>query len=372
MSRFLLACGGTGGHLAPGIALAEALEARGHDCRLLISTKQVDSRLCRKYPHLRVEVMPGTGFSLSPVRFARFISSQARAINFAAQVIQRFRPDGVVGFGGFTTAAVALAARAARVRVALHEANRVPGRAIRLAGPLARRVYLPPGVRGGAFRQAVVRHCGVPVRREFARVPAARARTAFGLDPAGRVLLVLGGSQGARALNEWATAALPELARSGIQVVCVTGPGQGREGVQEVAGPGVRAVFLPFCDDMPALLSAADLVVSRAGAGSIAELTRLHVPAILVPFPHAADNHQVFNARFFEQQGGGFVVEQRFLAELSREVVEVMNNSWLLRQFAQNLRRMDRDDAASFMAGDLERMLAPAPAEVVQEEVATA
>jgi UDP-N-acetylglucosamine--N-acetylmuramyl-(pentapeptide) pyrophosphoryl-undecaprenol N-acetylglucosamine transferase len=128
------------------------------------------------------------------------------------------------------------------------------------------------------------------------------------------------------------------------------------------AGEGrtVRAVFLPFCDDMATLLSTADLVVSRAGAGSIAELTRLRVPAILVPFPHAADNHQVHNARFFEQQGGGFVLEQRFVADLTREVIEVMGNDWLLHQFAHNLQRMDRDDAASFMAADLEQLLRPA------------
>jgi UDP-N-acetylglucosamine--N-acetylmuramyl-(pentapeptide) pyrophosphoryl-undecaprenol N-acetylglucosamine transferase len=116
----------------------------------------------------------------------------------------------------------------------------------------------------------------------------------------------------------------------------------------------VRAVFMPFCDDMATLLSAAHLVVSRAGAGTIAELVRMNVPALLVPFPHAADHHQEANARFFEQQGGGFTIGQGFIGDLTREVIEVLFNDWLMQQFRHNLRRMDRADPAGFMANDLE------------------
>jgi len=359
--RFLLACGGTGGHLSPGIALAETLTARGHHCTLLISSKQIDSRLGKKYAGLDFVRMPGTGFSIHPVRFARFVSSQASAITFSTRLLRRLRPDFVIGFGGFTTAAVAYAARALGVPVALHEANRVPGRAIRFAGAIAHRVYLPPGVRPGRLRASVVRHCGLPVRRELVRLPRARARAALGLNPEGRTLVVLGGSQGARPLNDWVKSALPQFAQDGIQVVCVTGPqGGAAAGTLEHHGRderAVRTVFMPFCDDMATLLSAADLVVSRSGAGTIAELVRMHVPAILVPFPQAADNHQEANARFFEQQGGGFVVMQPYLADLAREVREVMANDWLLSKFRQNLHRLDRDDPAEIIADDLAREL---------------
>lgn len=367
MSRFLLACGGTGGHLSPGIALAEELGARGNEVSLLISKKKVDARLGSKYPHLKFDCVPGKGFSMHPARFPGFVASQVQGMVFARNAVKRLLPDFVIGFGGFTTVAVAMAARMARVPVALHEANRVPGRAIRLAGAFSRRVYLPLGVKRSGLSTAAVRHCGLPVRREFVRTSRIRARVEIGLDPGTSTLVVLGGSQGASALNEWASGNLTALARESIQMVVVTGTDKGAAGT--VSNPGVdgrtiKTIYMPFCDDMPQLLSAADLVVSRAGAGTIAELTRMRVPGILVPFPSAADDHQRHNARFFEQQGGGFALDQDFIGDLAREVAEVLANEWLLQQFRNNLQRLDRDDAARFIADDIERLIRTGPAQV--------
>ena len=147
MSRFLITCGGTGGHLSPGISLAEGLLERGHEVTLLISMKKVDSRLIEKYPNLRFERMPGSGFSWNPVRMARFATSQLAALRFCIAMARAERPVVVVGFGGFTCAPAALAGRMHRIPVALHEANRVPGLAIRFLGRLAERLYLPLGIR---------------------------------------------------------------------------------------------------------------------------------------------------------------------------------------------------------------------------------
>jgi UDP-N-acetylglucosamine--N-acetylmuramyl-(pentapeptide) pyrophosphoryl-undecaprenol N-acetylglucosamine transferase len=152
------------------------------------------------------------------------------------------------------------------------------------------------------------------------------------------------------------------LAEEDIQVYCVTGLGKGGAEVRELRGSSgqtVKAVSVPFCDDVATLLSAADLVVSRAGAGTIAELIRCTTPAILVPFPQAADNHQCANARFFEQQGGGLVVDQRYLPELDREVTDVIFNDWLLRKFRANLQRMDRANSLDLILGDLEELARP-------------
>ena len=191
------------------------------------------------------------------------------------------------------------------------------------------------------------------------RTDAAAAREALGLDKDQKVLVVLGGSQGASALNSWARSKLEALALESIQVYCVTGLGKGDSETathRSKTGEPVKSVFVPFCDRVAELLSAADLVVSRAGAGTIAELIRCEVPAILVPYPHAASDHQRANASFFERQGGGLVVEEAALGELLDEVAELAGNDWLLRQFRANLKRMDRANSLELMLADLEEM----------------
>jgi UDP-N-acetylglucosamine--N-acetylmuramyl-(pentapeptide) pyrophosphoryl-undecaprenol N-acetylglucosamine transferase len=359
MSRFLISCGGTGGHLSPGISLAEGLVARGHEATLLISMKKVDARLIEKYPHLKFERMPGSGFSWNPVRMARFASSQVAALRYCLQVVRATSPDVVVGFGGFTSAPAAAAGRIRGIPVALHEANRVPGLAIRTLGRFAERVYLPLGIRIQGVRAAATRHAGLPVRSEITRIPAAAARKALGLDPNQKVVVILGGSQGASSLNAWARSKVEALALEGIQVYCVTGLDKGAAETvthRSRKGEPVTSVFMPFCDRVGELLSSADMVVSRAGAGTLAELIRCEIPAILVPYPHAASDHQRANASFFERQGGGIVVEEAGLGTLHEEVVELAFNEWLLRQFRGNLRRMDRSNSLELMLADLEGM----------------
>jgi UDP-N-acetylglucosamine--N-acetylmuramyl-(pentapeptide) pyrophosphoryl-undecaprenol N-acetylglucosamine transferase len=362
VKKFLISCGGTGGHLSPGIALAEGLRARGHQVTLLISRKRVDARLSEKYPDLDFVRVPGTGFSWQPFKLARCLVTQVRGFAFCLRLGRQLRPDGIVGFGGFTSAPIVLAGRMLGVPVALHESNRVPGLAIRALGRLARRVYLPPGVHLDGVRAAFTRHVGLPLRREMVRLPQAAARATLGLEPNQKVLAILGGSQGASALNDWARRELPALTAEGIQVYCVTGLGKGEPEarvVQARNGAPIRVVFAPFCDRMAELLSAADLVVSRAGAGTLAELIRCVTPAILVPFPQAADDHQRANAAFFERQAAGMVVEQARLGGLHAEVLDVIFNDWLLRQFRANLQRMDRANSLDLMLDDLEEITAP-------------
>ena len=361
MSRFLISCGGTGGHLSPGIALAEGLAARRHESKLLISQKKVDARLIEKYPGLQFERVPGKGFSWRPVPLVRCLVSQIQGFRDCENLVRQWRPDAVVAFGGFTSAPLVAAAVWHGIPVALHESNRVPGLAIRLFGRVARRVYLPPGIRLTSVRASRTRHAGQPVRREIFRHAPATARAALGLSEKQKVLVVLGGSQGASVLNDWVRAQLPLFAAEGIQVYCVTGLGKGQQGVVELAsktGEPVRAIFEPFSDRVAELLSAADLVVSRAGAGTIAELVRCETPAILVPFPHAADDHQRANAAFFERQGAGIVVGQTQLANLHREVLDVIRSDWLLQKFRSNLRRMDRAQSLDLMLDDLEEIVA--------------
>jgi UDP-N-acetylglucosamine--N-acetylmuramyl-(pentapeptide) pyrophosphoryl-undecaprenol N-acetylglucosamine transferase len=371
VSNFLLSCGGTGGHLSPGIALAEGLLQRGHSVTLLISRKRVDGRLIEKYPQLHFERIPGSGFGWNPIVLGRFIVSQSSGLWACARLIRKLRPRCILGFGGFTSASVVLAGRLFRVPVALHEANRVPGRAVRVLGRISRRVYLPPGVSLPSLASDSIRYVGLPVRKEIHAIPQSEAREALGLLPEGRVLAILGGSQGASPLNDWLRRELDALLDAGIQVYCVTGLGKDIPETIErnsPAGVRVRAIFAPFCDRMAELISAADLVVSRSGAGTLSELIRCQVPSVLVPFPQAADDHQRANASWLAVKGGAVVIEQPFLASLRAEVCELLGNASQLAKMREALRQLDEADSFGLMLDDLEAIAAGRKDEHMSEE----
>lgn len=364
-ATFLLSCGGTGGHLSPGIALAEGLAARGHRAVLLISHKKVDTRLAAKYPALRFEPIPGTPFGAHPSVLGRFAVSQSKGFAAGLRLVRSLRPAGIVGFGGFTTASVILAGALHGVPVALHEANRVPGKAVRHLARFARRVWLPPGVALPGVPENKIRPAGLPVRADITRVPRAEAAARLGLDPTKKILAVFGGSQGATPLNDWARGAARDLAMLGVQLACVTGMGKGEAAFTENPGPAprltVRSAWIPFCDDVAGLLSAADLVVARAGAGSLAEFARIGSPAVLVPYPQAADDHQRANAAYFEQQGGGAVLDQRQIAQLTPLATSLILDDARLARHRAALARLAAEPALDFILDDLAAIVARRP-----------
>jgi UDP-N-acetylglucosamine--N-acetylmuramyl-(pentapeptide) pyrophosphoryl-undecaprenol N-acetylglucosamine transferase len=163
-------------------------------------------------------------------------------------------------------------------------------------------------------------------------------------------------------LNDWARRELPQLANAGIQLYCVTGLGKGVAEVMHLTASDrspVVSVFVPFCDQVAELLSAADLVIGRAGAGSIAELIRCETAAILLPYPHAADDHQRANAAWFEQQGAGLVIDQNKTVELSREVFELLRDDARRQSIRAHLHRLDHSATLKYILDDLESLTSP-------------
>lgn len=356
----LIVCGGTGGHLTPGIAMAEELTSRGFTCRLILSRKQVDARLSKKYTQLHFVAAPGVPFSRKPLGFLRFLASLFAGLWFAWRLCRRERPEAVLAFGGFMSVGFVIIGWLQGAVILLHEANRRAGRSTRVLSRLAHRVYLPEGLLLPNLRRHHMLHVGMPLRREIVHHPKEEARRQLDIPLRDRLLVVFGGSQGAEVLNHWARRNLDYLLQDNIMIYCLTGPTRATEGVIEVrSDPDTtrRIWFVPFSDQIAQLLSAADLVVSRAGAGSIAEIIACQAPAILVPYPHAADNHQEANARYLEQGGGCIVLPQTDMKRLLHEVQEVIFNDWMLHRLRENLRLLQRGSAAVVIADDLQRIL---------------
>lgn len=318
MSLILLACGGTGGHLAPGIALAERLRERGSDALLLVSRKAVDARMLARYPELRFRPGRGRGFGPSWLDRLLFAPSMFLAFLDACWVVARERPAALVCFGGFMSLGPALACRLLGIPVHLHEANLRAGKAIRLLAPIATSVHAPTSA-GLTGRNVTAG--GFPLRAEIRRLDRTTARAALGFPSKGQMVLVVGGSQGATALTRWARSAAPKLAQAGSHLLCLTGPG-GFE--QRDESNGYIAQYLPFCDRMAEAYSAADLAVSRSGAGTLAELAACHTPAVLVPYPRSADDHQTANARARESVGAAILLHESELGALDAHVLRLL------------------------------------------------
>ncbi|NCG08130.1 MAG: UDP-N-acetylglucosamine--N-acetylmuramyl-(pentapeptide) pyrophosphoryl-undecaprenol N-acetylglucosamine transferase [Verrucomicrobia bacterium] len=356
MSTILIACGGTGGHLAPGIAIAEVLMDQGHRCLLLVSRKTVDAALTKKYEH--IEFIPITGQGISGGVVARLKALGSLVFGFFAcwKTIRREAPESVLLFGGFLSAAAGMAARVCGVPVALHEANGVPGKATRYLAPNADRIYLPEGLSLKGIDPSKVCYPGYPVRREIVPRSKPEARRSLDLVVDGKLLVVIGGSQGARALNDWAEENFESLAESGISIYCVSGLKQAKTVKRfhkNRAGEMYQFTRVPFSERMAEVLSAADLVLSRAGAGSIAELTVCRRPAILIPYPHASDDHQAANALSHARAGVARVLPQDQLAELDALVRALLDNEAELAAMYAALDTLNPMNAAEEIAADL-------------------
>lgn len=359
MSKFIILCGGTGGHLAPGLAVGQALIKAGHEADFVISRKQVDSRLVAKYKDLHIIKAPGIAFSKNPAKFFTFLKELKNAVMFGKKLLEEGKYDAVVSFGGFNSLGVSLAAAWMGVPIVLHEANRKAGKATRLLGRFAKRIYVPYGVKIPRRKSGQVKYSGYPIRDEIRRIPQNEAKAAFDFAPDANILLVLGGSQGAAALNEWANENFAKLAERNVDVLCVCGQGKVKyenRSIQNSGGKVRHLKFLEFCDNMAAAMSAANVVVARAGAGTIAELARIGVPSLIVPYPFAADNHQYENAKCFEKHGGCVMLEQRNLDKLFDETMELFENTRLRESMEKNLVRVDDLNDTSKIADDLARI----------------
>ena len=304
----LIMAGGTGGHIFPGLAVAEELKARGWRVHWLGTPGSMESRIVPQHG-LPLETIDFSGVrGKGVITLALLPLNLLRAFWQALAVVRRVRPDVVIGMGGYVTFPGGVMAVAAGKPLLLHEQNSVAGMANRVLGSMADRIFTAfPGV----FKKG--HWVGNPLRAAFTRQAGPAERFAGRTGPL--KLLVVGGSLGARALNDivpQALALLPEAQRP--QVIHQSGQGVNGGQIEQLRAnyqaAGVQAELTPFIDDTAAAFAEADVIVCRAGASTVTEIAAVGAAAVFVPFPHAVDDHQSTNARFLVDAGGGWLVQQ--------------------------------------------------------------
>jgi len=355
---FLIAAGGTGGHVMPALAVARELRRRGHQPFFIGSPGGIEARL-----------VPGDGF---PLEFIRIGGLQRvgwrRSLRTLAQIppslwrswriLGRRRPSAVFSMGGYVAGPPTLAAWLRRIPIVLMEPNAVPGLTNRWLGRFAERALIHFESAAAGFPRGKCERTGVPVREEFFAIPPKPRSESF-------TLLITGGSRGSRRLNQAAREAWPLFRGAGFRLRLLHQCGQEDYPAlsREFASSGLEGEVTPFISDMPAAFAAADLVVCRSGAGAVAELAAAGRPSILVPYPFAAGQHQLHNAEQMVRAGAARLVRDEEMngRRLVEETTALAADPEMLARMGAAARSLARPGAAARAADLLEELAGRSP-----------
>lgn len=359
--RVLMVAGGTGGHIFPALVVAEELRARSGADEAKTGTYEI--QFLGTGRGLEARLIPAAGFPLRTVSAAglkgiggwrklRNLFVLPRSAIETGAILSRFRPDVVVGLGGYVAGPAMLEAALAGIPTLLIEPNAIPGFTNRILGPMVRMAVVGFAETAGHYgAKAVV--TGHAVRREFYTVPPREHVPPY-------TVLILGGSQGSSAINDCVLRSLPLFRKwdESPRFLHQTGEREYNAVRQAYQEGGVPAEVVIFIEDVPGAFGRADLVISRAGANTVAELAAAGKAAVLIPFPGAADQHQLGNARALERAGGARIIEQRELnpARLVAEARDLLGAPQRLKEMEKAARSLARPDAAGHIAGLIEEL----------------
>jgi UDP-N-acetylglucosamine--N-acetylmuramyl-(pentapeptide) pyrophosphoryl-undecaprenol N-acetylglucosamine transferase len=356
----VIACGGTGGHLFPGLAVAEVLRARGHEVMLFISEKEIDALALSGGSDFRFHKLPTIGlpspFSPAVLGFLRRFNE---SLSLCRGIYRKFKPHVVLGMGGFTSTAPVLAGKMRGIPTFIHEANAIPGKANRFTARMVRAVLLGCKECAPFFPKVRTEVTGTPIRKELQRLDRKIARQRLGLREDLLTLLVMGGSQGASGINQAMIKSLPALQGAPIQVIHLSGARDERLVADNYQREGIPSHVAPFHHAMEEAYSAADLAIARSGAASLAELASFSLPAILIPFPYAAEDHQTRNAEIFARADAGIILKESDLAGdlLARNIRELTGAPEKLARMSENSARLAPKNAAALVVETMERYM---------------
>lgn len=361
--RLIVAGGGTGGHLFPGIAVAEEFLSRdpANEVIFVGTERGVEARLLPKLGY-RLELIAAAGVrGKSLIGQIKGVAGLLYGYSQSRKIIKAFKPDLVLGVGGYASAPVILAARGLLIPRFVHEQNAIPGMTNKLLSRIAVKAFISLEESRKFFPEDTTLLTGNPLRKQIldevaAELPQAGEKENFHL-------LVFGGSLGAHSINVTMAAAAPLLEKLGraLTVTHQTGEKDFEEVSAAYSVAGVKAKVVPFIDNMAAEYRAADLIICRAGATTIAEVTACGKPCIFIPFPHAVDDHQRKNAEALLKCSAGFMILERELTaqSLAQHIADLVSDPVLLRDTGVNARSIARLDAAKIIVDEMLKSLKP-------------
>lgn len=361
--RFIVSGGGTGGHIFPAISIANALKSKLPNAEILfvgaIGRMEMERVPAAGY---RIEGLPVSGFDRkNMLRNVKVLINVVKSIIIARRIILKFKPDVVIGVGGYASAPTLRAASALNVPTLIQEQNSYAGVTNKLLARKAAKICVAYDNMGKFFPLEKIIKTGNPVRQDLFKIEskAAEAYKFFGFSPEKKTILIVGGSLGARTINQSVTAFLPSISASGLQVIWQTGKfyiESAKKASEAYTSP--ELLVTDFVSRMDYAYSIADLVISRAGASSISELCLLAKPVILVPSPNVAEDHQTQNAMALVSKEAAIMIKDVDAKEqLIPKALEIITNEKILNNLSLNILKLAEKDSAERIANEVLKLI---------------
>ncbi|MGB9697035.1 MAG: undecaprenyldiphospho-muramoylpentapeptide beta-N-acetylglucosaminyltransferase [Ignavibacteria bacterium] len=348
--RIVFAGGGTGGHIFPAIAIADEIKKMISDSQILfIGAKGKLEEKLVPLNNYTLKTLDIYGFDKSKIAKNVFLPFKfAKAVRQSKELIRDFSTDVVIGTGGFASAAPVYAALKLKIPVVIHEGNVFPGKVTRYFASKVTRVIVSFEETSQYLKSKDnVSYFSYPVRSSLKKYRKPEAKNKFGFNEKQKIILVFGGSQGSKVLNEQILKILPELVDRKIGIIWQTGVNDYKQVEEAIKNFGEYVLLNEFITDMGAAYSASDIAICRAGISSIMELAYLGVPAILVPYPFSANNHQVKNAENLALQGACIHLPQNEIGKLKNIILDLIENDEKRHKLGENINKLSDVDAAS-------------------------
>lgn len=358
--RIIITGGGTGGHTYPVLAVANEIRQRINDAEILfIGTERGIEAKAVPAAGLPIKFIKAGGISLQPLKLIKFFTDNSLGLFQALSVYNSFKPDFVLASGGFVSAPVVAAAALKGIPSILMESNVLPGKTNKLLSRWAKKVLVSFDESRKYLPKAKVFVTGNPIRKEIMERTREEGCEILNLSPEKFTLLITGASQGAKSVNDAVLEALPQWNGRQWQILHLVG----RKNYEEVNNAAKKAAMgfdaeyrcIDYTEDMASVYAVSDLVVARSGASTMSEITARGIPAILIPYPFAADNHQEKNARLVEEHGGAVVILDKDVKEnLRSQVLLLAESGEKLKKMSESMRKLGKPEALDNIIKELE------------------